>query len=127
MMQSTFDVYSVVISKDFMVIFFYFLFLDFYFIFFLQKVKTARHTLPSMLYVPDILAWWDLVDETARIVFTSLIKGLDRSVHMLVLATIFCDSSNIPIEVLLIIIDIRYSFLIHIYLYLFFYHLWLNI
>lgn len=65
----------------------------------LQKVKTARRTLPSLLYVPDILSWWELVDETARIVFTSLMKGLDQSVYMLVLATIDCTQADIPSEI----------------------------
>ncbi|XP_063982301.1 ATPase family AAA domain-containing protein 2-like [Diachasmimorpha longicaudata] len=66
----------------------------------IQKVKTARHTLPSLLYVPDILAWWDLVGEAARVVFTSLMKGLDRSVHMLFLSTIHCSADIIPVEIL---------------------------
>lgn len=55
--------------------------------------------MPSLLYVPDILAWWDLVGVAARVVFTSLMRGLDRSVHMLLLTTIKCDSDNIPQEV----------------------------
>ncbi|XP_011315555.1 ATPase family AAA domain-containing protein 2 [Fopius arisanus] len=66
----------------------------------IQKVKIARHTLPSLLYVPDMMAWWDLVGEAARVVFTSLMKGLDRSVHMLFLATITCNTDSIPIEIL---------------------------
>ncbi|KAG5330466.1 ATAD2 protein, partial [Acromyrmex heyeri] len=33
----------------------------------IQKIKTARRTLPALLYMPGILTWWDLVDETARI------------------------------------------------------------
>ncbi|XP_015117968.1 ATPase family AAA domain-containing protein 2 [Diachasma alloeum] len=66
----------------------------------IQKVKTARHTLPSLLYVPDILAWWDLVGEAARVVFTSLMKGLDRSVHMLFLSTVNCSTDTIPVEIL---------------------------
>ncbi|KAK0181420.1 hypothetical protein PV327_003708 [Microctonus hyperodae] len=65
----------------------------------IQKIKTARRTLPSLLYVPDILSWWELVDETARIVFTSLMKGLDQSVYMLVLATIDCAQADIPSEI----------------------------
>ena len=45
-------------------------------------MKMARRSLPSLFYIPDILAWWDLVDEAARVVFTPLMHGLDRSVHM---------------------------------------------
>ncbi|KYQ48442.1 ATPase family AAA domain-containing protein 2B [Trachymyrmex zeteki] len=33
----------------------------------IQKIKTARRTLPALLYMPGVLTWWDLVDETARI------------------------------------------------------------
>ncbi|XP_058809919.1 ATPase family AAA domain-containing protein 2-like [Phymastichus coffea] len=66
----------------------------------IQKVKAARHTLPSLLYVPDVLSWWNLVDEIARVVFTSLIKGLDNSVHVLVLTTAKCDRHDLPPEIL---------------------------
>lgn len=62
-------------------------------------MKMARRSLPSMLYVPDVLAWWDLVDEPARVVFTSLMQGLDRSVHMLVLTTANCSREDLPADV----------------------------
>ncbi|XP_025158020.1 ATPase family AAA domain-containing protein 2 [Harpegnathos saltator] len=65
----------------------------------IQKMKTARRTLPALLYVPGILTWWDLVDETARVVFTSLMRGLDRSVHMLVLMTAHCRHIDLPPEI----------------------------
>ncbi|XP_023246279.1 ATPase family AAA domain-containing protein 2-like [Copidosoma floridanum] len=65
----------------------------------IQKVKTARHTLPSLLYVPDILSWWDLVDEAARVVFVSLLRNLDRSVHVFVLTTARCAQNELPIEI----------------------------
>ncbi|KOC69789.1 ATPase family AAA domain-containing protein 2B [Habropoda laboriosa] len=65
----------------------------------IQKMKTARRSLPSLLYIPDILAWWDLVDEAARIVFTSLMQGLDQSVHMLILTTANCTRENLPADV----------------------------
>ncbi|XP_012272865.1 ATPase family AAA domain-containing protein 2 [Orussus abietinus] len=65
----------------------------------IQKVKAARHTLPSLLYVPDLLAWWDLVDEAARVVFASLLRGLDRTVHMLVLTTANCSLAGLPEEI----------------------------
>ncbi|XP_032685396.1 ATPase family AAA domain-containing protein 2-like isoform X3 [Odontomachus brunneus] len=65
----------------------------------IQKIKTARRTLPALLYVPGILTWWDLVDETARVVFTSLMRDLDRSVHMLVLMTAHCQHADLPSEI----------------------------
>lgn len=65
-----------------------------------QRVKEARRTLPSLLYVPEIMAWWDLVDEPARVVFTSLMSGLDNSVAMLVLTTATCAPSELPNEVI---------------------------
>lgn len=64
-----------------------------------QLIKTARRTLPALLYAPGILTWWSLVDETARVVFTSLIHGLDRSVHILVLMTAHCQYIDLPSEV----------------------------
>nr|XP_033327796.1 ATPase family AAA domain-containing protein 2-like isoform X1 [Megalopta genalis] len=65
----------------------------------IQKMKTARRSLPSLLYVPNILAWWDLVDEAARVVFTSLMHGLDRSVYMLILTTANCSVKELPEDV----------------------------
>ncbi|XP_076623197.1 ATPase family AAA domain-containing protein 2-like [Colletes latitarsis] len=65
----------------------------------IQKIKMARRSLPSLLYVPDILAWWELVDEAARVVFTSLMQGLDRSVYMLILATANCPRDDLPTDV----------------------------
>ncbi|RLU27516.1 hypothetical protein DMN91_001320 [Ooceraea biroi] len=65
----------------------------------IQMIKTARRTLPAVLYVPGILTWWSLVNETARVVFTSLICGLDRSVHILVLMTAHCQHVDLPLEI----------------------------
>ncbi|XP_012525576.1 ATPase family AAA domain-containing protein 2 isoform X2 [Monomorium pharaonis] len=65
----------------------------------IQKIKTARRTLPALLYMPGVLTWWDLVDETARVIFTSLMRGLDRSVHMLVLMTAHCRHVDLPPEI----------------------------
>ncbi|XP_011867389.1 PREDICTED: ATPase family AAA domain-containing protein 2-like isoform X2 [Vollenhovia emeryi] len=65
----------------------------------IQKIKTARRTLPALLYMPGVLTWWDLVDETARVVFTSLMRSLDRSVHMLVLMTAHRRHVNLPSEI----------------------------
>ncbi|XP_046417466.1 ATPase family AAA domain-containing protein 2-like [Neodiprion fabricii] len=65
----------------------------------IQRVKEARRSLPSLLYVPEILAWWNLVDEPARVVFTSLMSGLDSSVSMLVLTTATCTPSTLPNEI----------------------------
>ncbi|XP_048262525.1 ATPase family AAA domain-containing protein 2 [Bombus terrestris] len=65
----------------------------------IQKMKMARRSLPSLLYIPDILAWWDLVDEAARVVFTSLMHGLDRSVHILILITANCSQADLPADI----------------------------
>ncbi|XP_034943893.1 ATPase family AAA domain-containing protein 2-like [Chelonus insularis] len=62
----------------------------------IQKIKLARHTLPSLLYVPSINAWWHLVNQTARTIFLSLLNGLDQSTHMLILMTINTNLVKIP-------------------------------
>ncbi|XP_046492964.1 ATPase family AAA domain-containing protein 2-like [Neodiprion pinetum] len=66
---------------------------------FLQRIKEARRTLPSLLYVPDITAWWELVDERARVVFASLMRGLDRTVTILILTTANCPHAELPEEI----------------------------
>ncbi|XP_014615607.1 PREDICTED: ATPase family AAA domain-containing protein 2-like [Polistes canadensis] len=65
----------------------------------IQKVKGARRTLPSLLYIPDILAWWNLVDETARVVFASLMRDLDNTVYMLILTTANSTYEDLPLEI----------------------------
>ncbi|XP_076665024.1 ATPase family AAA domain-containing protein 2-like [Andrena cerasifolii] len=65
----------------------------------IQKMKMARRSLPALLYVPDIMVWWYLVDEAARVVFTSLLQGLDRSVHLLILATANCSQEDLPADI----------------------------
>ncbi|CAL7944325.1 unnamed protein product [Xylocopa violacea] len=65
----------------------------------IQKMKMARRNLPSLLYIPDILSWWELVDEAARVVFTSLMQGLDRSVYILILATANCSREDVPADI----------------------------
>lgn len=65
----------------------------------IQKMKMARRSLPSLLYIPDILVWWELVDEAARVVFTSLIQGLDRSVYMLIVTTANCSLEDLPADI----------------------------
>lgn len=62
-------------------------------------MKMARRNLPSLIYIPDILTWWDLVDEAARIVFTSLMQSLDRSVNMLIMVTANCSRKDLPADV----------------------------
>ncbi|TGZ56172.1 ATPase family AAA domain-containing protein 2 [Temnothorax longispinosus] len=86
----------------------------------IQKIKTARRTLPALLYMPGVLTWWDLVDETTRVVFTSLMRGLDRSVHMLVLMTAHCRHVNLPSEVdILFVFSTRSYFTFYIFLHMF--------
>ncbi|XP_043784372.1 ATPase family AAA domain-containing protein 2-like [Apis laboriosa] len=65
----------------------------------IQKMKMARRNLPSLIYIPDILTWWDLVDEAARIVFTSLMQSLDRSVNMLIMVTANCSRKDLPADI----------------------------
>ncbi|KAK2577984.1 hypothetical protein KPH14_008416 [Odynerus spinipes] len=65
----------------------------------IQRVKAARRTLPSLLYVPDVLTWWNLVDETARVVFISLMRDLDSSVNMLIITTANSSYKDLPSEI----------------------------
>lgn len=55
--------------------------------------------MPSLLYVPDILSWWSIVNETARAVFISLMRNLDRTINLLVFATANIPYDNLPHEV----------------------------
>jgi hypothetical protein len=55
--------------------------------------------LPSIIYVPAIAQWWNLVPETLHAVFLSHLCKLDPSAPILLIATADIPYNNLPQEV----------------------------
>ncbi|XP_033610153.1 ATPase family AAA domain-containing protein 2 isoform X3 [Cryptotermes secundus] len=65
----------------------------------IQIFQEARRNLPSIIYVPAIAQWWNLVPETLHAVFLSHICKLDPSAPILLIATADIPYNNLPQEV----------------------------
>lgn len=64
-----------------------------------QIFQEARRNLPSIIYVPAIAQWWNLVPETLHAVFLSHLCKLDPSAPILLIATADIPYNNLPQEV----------------------------
>ena len=64
-----------------------------------QIFQEARRNLPSIIYVPAIAQWWNLVPETLHAVFLSHLCKLDPSAPILLIATADIPYHNLPQEV----------------------------
>jgi SpoVK/Ycf46/Vps4 family AAA+-type ATPase len=65
----------------------------------IQIFQEARRNLPSIIYVPAIAQWWNLVPETLHAVFLSHLCKLDPSAPILLIATADIPYNNLPQEV----------------------------
>lgn len=50
-------------------------------------VKQAKSTCPSIIYLPKVNEFWDLMTETTKITFLNLLKEIDPSLPILIFAT----------------------------------------
>jgi hypothetical protein len=64
-----------------------------------QIFQEARRNLPSIIYVPAIAQWWNLVPETLHAVFLSHLCKLDPSAPILLIATADIPYHSLPQEV----------------------------
>lgn len=64
-----------------------------------QVFNEARRNIPSVIYVPSIDQLWNLISETIRTIFLSLLTQIDPKVPLLLLATADTCFSELPIEV----------------------------
>ena len=58
--------------------------------------REAKRLAPSVVYVPQISSWWDIVPATFHATFLSILHSLPPSTPLLVLATAECSWSNLP-------------------------------
>ncbi|NWS88345.1 ATAD2 protein, partial [Toxostoma redivivum] len=64
-----------------------------------QLMREAQRSAPSIIYVPQILSWWDTVGPTLRSVFTTLLQTIPRFTPVLFLATSDVQLKDLPEEV----------------------------
>ncbi|XP_071438613.1 uncharacterized protein [Hetaerina americana] len=66
----------------------------------IHKMKEARHSLPGVIYVPDISGWWTLVDVSAKAVFLTMVREMDAGdLPILLLSTAHTPYSVVPPEI----------------------------
>ncbi|GAB1299382.1 ATPase family AAA domain-containing protein 2 [Apodemus speciosus] len=66
-----------------------------------QMIREAKRTAPSIVYVPHIHLWWEIVGPTLKATFTTLLQTIPSFAPVLLLATSEKPYSALPEEVLL--------------------------
>lgn len=63
-------------------------------------IREAKRTAPSIVYVPHIHLWWEIVGPTLRATFTTLLQNIPSFAPVLLLATSDKPHSTLPEEVI---------------------------
>ncbi|XP_073925255.1 ATPase family AAA domain-containing protein 2 isoform X4 [Castor canadensis] len=64
-----------------------------------QMIREAKRTAPSIVYVPHIHLWWEIVGPTLKATFTTLLHNIPSFAPVLLLATSDKPHSALPEEV----------------------------
>ncbi|KAM9689549.1 ATPase family AAA domain-containing protein 2 isoform 2-T2 [Dama dama] len=64
-----------------------------------QVIREAKRTAPSIVYVPHIHLWWEIVGPTLKATFTTLLQNIPSFAPVLLLATSDKPHSTLPEEV----------------------------
>ncbi|XP_077872859.1 ATPase family AAA domain-containing protein 2 isoform X5 [Ictidomys tridecemlineatus] len=64
-----------------------------------QMIREAKRTAPSIIYVPHIHLWWEIVGPTLKATFTTLLQNIPSFAPVLLLATSDKSHSDLPEEV----------------------------
>lgn len=64
-----------------------------------QMIREAKRTAPSIVYVPHVHLWWEIVGPTLRATFTTLLQNIPSFAPVLLLATSEKPYSALPEEV----------------------------
>ncbi|KAF7283951.1 hypothetical protein GWI33_022776 [Rhynchophorus ferrugineus] len=62
----------------------------------IQVFNEAKRNLPSIIYIPSIDHWWDLVSETVRAILLSQLASVDPNIPLLFLTTSDIVYDNLP-------------------------------
>jgi hypothetical protein len=52
-----------------------------------QIIREAKRTCPSIIYLPHIGQWWEVIGDATRATFLTLLQDLDPTLPLLLLAT----------------------------------------
>lgn len=63
-------------------------------------IREAKRTAPSIVYVPHIHLWWEIVGPTLKATFTTLLQNIPSFAPVLLLATSDKPHSSLPEEVI---------------------------
>ncbi|XP_045437461.1 ATPase family AAA domain-containing protein 2 isoform X6 [Pipistrellus kuhlii] len=64
-----------------------------------QMIREAKRTAPSIVYIPHIHLWWEIVGPTLKATFTTLLQNIPSFAPVLLLATSDKPHSSLPEEV----------------------------
>ncbi|XP_040835276.1 ATPase family AAA domain-containing protein 2 isoform X3 [Ochotona curzoniae] len=64
-----------------------------------QVIREAKKTAPSIVYIPHIHLWWEIVGPTLKATFTTLLQNIPSFAPVLLLATSDKPHSALPEEV----------------------------
>ncbi|XP_058524487.1 ATPase family AAA domain-containing protein 2 isoform X2 [Ochotona princeps] len=67
-----------------------------------QVIREAKRTAPSIVYIPHIHLWWEIVGPTLKATFTTLLQNIPSFAPVLLLATSDKPHSALPEEELFI-------------------------
>lgn len=62
----------------------------------IQVFREARRVVPCIVYIPRITACWNVMSDTFKATFTSVINTLPHDLSMLILATSECLPADLP-------------------------------
>lgn len=62
-------------------------------------IREAKRTAPSIVYVPHIHLWWEIVGPTLKATFMTLLQNIPSFAPVLLLATSDKPYSSLPEEV----------------------------
>lgn len=63
-------------------------------------IREAKRTAPSIVYIPHIHLWWEIVGPTLKATFTTLLQNIPSFAPVLLLATSDKPHSALPEEVI---------------------------
>ena len=64
-----------------------------------QVFREARRSTPSVIYIPHIDSWWQVLSDTMRATFLMMLSDLDPLMSILLLATADTSANSLPLEV----------------------------
>lgn len=65
---------------------------------FVQVFREARRTSPSIIYMPHIGDWWDVIHSTLQATFLTMLQDIQPDLPILLIATSETRYQHLPIQ-----------------------------